>query len=382
MLRIRNLCVQYPFKSFGKQAFWKSLLSRWWQNTASESPNPRVSPFVLQDLTMEIQSEDFLVILGQSGTGKTTLLRSIAGLTKPNSGEILIKGTCQQGLPPHQRDVAYVTQSGGWYDHLTVREHFEINDSASIRNKSAAYWLDRIGLTGLANYKPTQLSGGQLQRLAIGRAVARRKSLMLLDEPLNQLDAFSRRDLIQLLRQIHAEGQSIVYVTHDHQDAFLLATRIAVLHQGSIRQIDVPRKIYDQPQHISVANAIGFPSMEFFKPELFASIGLPASSVDAVLGVRPRDWRLSVRSHTGQAAPIKLEHNQLCVSGEWSGESWGDGQVVGRAETGHAPISVLLQASEMETSLVIGTPVWLSVDLTKVHCFDRFSGNRIELNRK
>jgi len=345
---------------------------------ANESAVPRVSPNVLRDLTLEIESGDFLVVLGESGTGKTTLLRSIAGLTKPISGKILIQGKCQQGLPPHQRDVAYVFQSGGWYDHLTVREHFEIDISTLARGNSPAYWLDRIGLTELADFKPPQLSGGQLQRLAIGRALTRRKSLMLFDEPLNQLDAFSRRDLLQLLRQIHAEGQSIVYVTHDHQDAFLLATQIAVLHDGSIRQLDLPKNIYDHPQHISAANAIGFPSMEFFPSKTFASHEFPASLVDAVLGVRPRDWRLTVRTNIGQPAPLELERNQLCVSGKWSGASWGDGQVLGRIETGHTPVSVVIRASEMETSLSIGTPVWLTTDLTKVHCFDRCNGNRIE----
>lgn len=254
MLEIENLSYRFAVPE-RKWSLFTGLLS---QATSSRTePAP-----VLNELKLRVNQSELLVILGPSGSGKTTLLRSIAGLIRPNSGTITIQGKNVTQKAAHQRGISFVFQNGGWYDHLTVEQNLRL-DGATPKEVDA--WLDRLGLATFQRKFPNELSGGQAQRLAIGRAIAKGNSLILMDEPLNQLDEGLRESFRELIRELHREGKTIVYVTHDQYDAMQLATRLAILHNGQVQQIGTVEELYRCPNHLSVALALGQPPMQFFE---------------------------------------------------------------------------------------------------------------------
>jgi len=217
------------------------------------------------DLTA--QEGEFLVLLGPSGCGKTTLLRMIAGLEEPSSGDIIIGGRVVTELPPRARNVAMVFQSYALYPHLTVFKNIAFPlraqgmDSAAIEDK-VAWAAAMFGIENLLHRKPRQLSGGERQRVALARALVREPMVFLLDEPLSNLDAklrtSARDELQQFQRRI---GTTTIYVTHDQIEAMGLGDRVAVLNAGKIRQIGTPEEIYADPTDTFVATFIGSPPM-------------------------------------------------------------------------------------------------------------------------
>ena len=273
---------------------------------------------VLDALSLDVRENELLVVLGPSGSGKTTLLRSIAGLVQPDSGRITIDGQNVTQKAAHQRSVSFVFQNGGWYDHLTVEQNLKLDGANS--NEVEA-WLEQLGLAAFRRKYPSELSGGQAQRLAIGRAIAKRNPLILFDEPLNQMDEALRASFRGLIRELHREGRTIVYVTHDQYDAMQLATRLAILHDGRIQQIGTVEELYREPNHLSVAMALGQPRMQFFEMDAArhndgsdrveivktvdaAEIGFSSQSlsigttikesVRAIVGIRPEAWQATL----------------------------------------------------------------------------------------
>jgi ABC-type sugar transport system ATPase subunit len=384
MLRIHELTVQYSCTPTPK---WLHRLRSLWpaaRDRDERKAGLRPNPVILDHLNLELARGEFLAILGVSGAGKTTLLRAVAGLLRPKSGDIFIDGQQQIHRPPHLRDVAYVFQSGGWYDHLTVRQHFQLGKAPpritdATPSAGGVDWLDRVGLGGLEDQRPGQLSGGQLQRLAIGRALAREKSLLLLDEPLSQLDEPSCEELRRLLQTIHSEGNTIVYVTHSQRDAFMLATKVAVLHEGVLRQMASPHVLYDRPNHISVAKSMGFPAMEFLTAKDFldnmavrqeVSLGWEWLSPEDIVGVRPKDWKL---------IPIESSCG-IAFNGRWAGKTFVDGAWLGRVAFKKRIISVWGDAATKWEQLKIGDAVELRVDPQDFHYFDPTTGNRIQVS--
>ncbi len=218
-------------------------------------------------IDLPVREGEFLVLLGPSGCGKTTLLRMIAGLEEPSSGDVLIGGQVVTGLPPRARNIAMVFQSYALYPHLTVVRNIEFplrargmgREEMDRRVKRAAAMF---GITHLLGRKPRQLSGGERQRVALARAVVREPVVFLLDEPLSNLDAqlrtAARDELEQFQRQL---GTTTLYVTHDQIEAMGLGDRIAVLDHGRIHQIGTPEEIYAEPADTFVATFIGSPPM-------------------------------------------------------------------------------------------------------------------------
>ena len=231
------------------------------------------------DLTAE--EGEFLVLLGPSGCGKTTLLRMIAGLEEPTSGDILIGGKVVTHLPPRARDIAMVFQSYALYPHLTVHKNIAFPLSArgmgheAIKDK-VTWAAGMFGIERLLDRKPRQLSGGERQRVALARALVREPAAFLLDEPLSNLDAklrtSARLELQQFQRRI---GTTTIYVTHDQIEAMGLGDRVAVLNAGKIRQIGTPEEIYAEPWDTFVATFIGAPPMNLVEHN------------GAVIGFRP-----------------------------------------------------------------------------------------------
>jgi multiple sugar transport system ATP-binding protein len=222
-------------------------------------------------VSLGIEDGECLVIVGPSGSGKTTVLRLIAGLELPTAGDVSIDGKVLNDIPAGRRDVAMIFQDPALYPDMSVQENLEFG--LRLRRCSRQEMARRVGeaaevlgLTGYLQGQPGQLSGGQRQRVAIGRAMVRRTPVLLLDEPLANLDPPLRAQLRQDLRNVQAKfGTTMVYVTHDHLEAVLMADRVAVLRAGGLQQVQAPRLVYRRPANLFVAGFFGFPSINLFQ---------------------------------------------------------------------------------------------------------------------
>lgn len=223
----------------------------------------------VQDFNLDIKDREFIVLVGPSGCGKSTTLRMVAGLEEISGGELLIDGKRMNDVAPKGRDIAMVFQSYALYPHMTVRENMEFplklrkmpKDEMNKRVDEVAEILD---ITQYLDRKPKALSGGQRQRVAIGRAIVREPKVLLMDEPLSNLDAKLRNqmraELIKLRQRIDT---TFIYVTHDQTEAMTLGTRIVVMNAGVVQQVDTPQTLYDRPCNLFVAGFIGSPQMNF-----------------------------------------------------------------------------------------------------------------------
>ena len=260
---------------------------------------------VLEELSLTIAPGEFLVLLGASGSGKTTALRIVAGLETASSGRILIGDREVTDILPKYRDVSMVFQSYALYPHKTVAENIGFplkvrkvpvaERDAAVMDAAAQVQIDML----LDRY-PRQLSGGQRQRVALARAMVRRPSVFLMDEPLSNLDAKLRGHMRAELKHMQSSlGTTTIYVTHDQIEAMTLAHRVAILEKGILQQLDTPAKIYNDPANLFVAQFIGSPPMNVVHGGLEAasfktagaSIAVPVSGkiAKAILGVRPED---------------------------------------------------------------------------------------------
>ena len=256
----------------------------------------------LERVDLRIADGEFLALLGPSGCGKTTLLRIIAGLETQSSGRVLIGGRDISGLPPRKRGLAMVFQNYAVFPHMTVRDNVAFGlrmtgaDAARMaRQVESAAALLQIG-PYLDRY-PGQLSGGQRQRVAVARALAVEPAVLLMDEPLSNLDALLRLEMRAELKSVlRAAGTTTIYVTHDQTEAMGLSDRIAVLHAGRIEQIGTPADIYDHPATMFVGGFVGSPPMNFLSLPRhggvvqLGALTLPAPSAEKlVLGIRGED---------------------------------------------------------------------------------------------
>jgi len=228
----------------------------------------------VQDFNLEIGDKEFIVLVGPSGCGKSTTLRMVAGLEEISAGDLLIDGKRVNDAAPKDRDIAMVFQNYALYPHMTVYENLAFPlklrkmDKAEIdkKVKEAAETLD---ITQYLNRKPKALSGGQRQRVAIGRAIVREPKVLLMDEPLSNLDAKLRNqmraEIIKLRQKIDT---TFIYVTHDQTEAMTLGDRIVIMKDGVIQQIGTPQQVFDHPANLFVAGFIGMPQMNFFDAKL------------------------------------------------------------------------------------------------------------------
>lgn len=260
---------------------------------------------VLRSLDVTAEDGEFLVLLGASGSGKTTALRMIAGLESTTSGRVMIGERDVTNVLPKNRDVAMVFQSYALYPHKTVAEN--IGYPLRVRGESKSEILKQVtdvaSQVQLEDYLerfPRQLSGGQRQRVALARAMVRRPAAFLMDEPLSNLDAKLRGHMrTELKRMQHDLGITTVYVTHDQVEAMTLADRVAILEQGVLQQLGTPREIYDDPANLFVAGFIGSPPMNLLPGKLeqgrfkhgsgFVNSHIEGSMPNVTLGVRPED---------------------------------------------------------------------------------------------
>lgn len=264
----------------------------------------------LSDLTLDVAEGELLVLVGPSGCGKSTALRLIAGLDRPDAGEIRIGGRDVALVPPQDRDVAMVFQGYALYPHMTAREIMAFplkmrGLSAAERDKKVEEVAAILGLTRLLGRRPAELSGGERQRVAMGRAIVRSPKVFLFDEPLSNLDAALRAELrVELAALVRRFKTTAIYVTHDQVEAMTMGDRIAVLRAGVLKQVGAPRAIYEEPASTFVAGFLGAPPINQIPLDregdhyIAPGISMPApAGLDrerVIAGVRPE--RLQVQS--------------------------------------------------------------------------------------
>ncbi len=256
---------------------------------------------ILDEINFKINAQEFLVLVGPSGCGKSTLLRMISGLDHPTNGQIFINNNDQSNVEPQKRDIAMVFQSYALYPHMSVYENmaFSLKIQKCEKEKIKTRVEEVASLLKIEKFlarKPRDLSGGQRQRVSLGRALVRKSSIILFDEPLSNLDAHLRNQMRIEIKKIHKLlGATIVYVTHDQTEAMTLGDRIVVLNKGKIEQIDTPTNIYDFPKNIFVANFIGTPEINLISGEIFKTwnLDLKISDIeDTIIGVRPENLKI------------------------------------------------------------------------------------------
>jgi multiple sugar transport system ATP-binding protein len=340
--------------------------------------------FVIEDLNLEVQDQEFLVLVGPSGCGKTTALRMIAGLEEVSGGTIAIGGQVVNDVPPKARDIAMVFQNYALYPHMTVRENLEFG--LRMRRIPAAQIdalvseaADLLGLASLLDRKPAQLSGGQRQRVALGRAIVRHPAVFLFDEPLSNLDAKLRVQMRAEIKKLQLRLKTTtVYVTHDQVEAMTMGSRIAVMNEGKIQQLGAPQDIYDRPDNLFVAGFVGTPPMNFFEATLADgrvqgkgfTLPVPPSLSGrdgrVVIGIRPENLMTSRDEAHGETAalPIAVEIVEPLGDAVLVHGSVGETTVIGKLEPRRAPRA--------------GDQIDLWVEIENLHVFDAVTGRRIE----
>ena len=344
----------------------------------------------VDDFTLEVENQEFLVLLGPSGCGKTTALRVVAGLEDPTSGCILIGERVVNDVPAKRRDVAMVFQNYALYPHMSVYDNMVFGlrlrgIPRKERDKMVRETAQTLGLEDLLRRKPAELSGGQRQRVALGRAIVRRPSVFLMDEPLSNLDAKlrvqTRSELIKLHRRLQG---TFIYVTHDQVEAMTMGSRIAVMNEGALQQVGPPQEVYDQPANLFVAAFIGSPAMNFFEARLERrDRQATAVAEDAEFRLLPEQAAAAAeRGVDGVIVGVRPEHLDLVAAD-------ADGCLEATVDTveslGHEHHVTFSQRSRSlvarlspEYRLRVGDQVGLRTSPQHVHLFDPADGRRIE----
>jgi multiple sugar transport system ATP-binding protein len=352
-----------------------------------------------RDITLDIADGDLLVLVGPSGSGKSTVLRLIAGLETPTSGAVLIGGRDVTAVAPQRRDLAMVFQSYALYPHKTVRENLAF--ALRVRRFTASQIDERVrqaatalGIEAMLGRKPAQLSGGQRQRVALGRAIVREPQAFLLDEPLSNLDpqmrVAARAELALLHRRLRA---TMIYVTHDQEEAMTLGTRVAVMREGTIEQVAPPLDLFRRPVNAFVAGFIGAPAMNFVRGTILPGgsdrlrLASPAFTIDDVvsrnesaasiddggdtvahgellLGVRPHDIDLTppVAGHgAGRVEIVELLGSTSVIHLRVDG--WSD--------------QLLRVVVSSDTPVAVDEQVGFRIHVDRLHLFDARTGRRV-----
>ena len=351
----------------------------------------------VHDFTFEIPDGKLIGLLGPSGCGKSTALNLISGLLEPSEGQIFFGEDDVTHLPPENRGVGLVFQNYALYPHLTVRQNimFPLENLRGADKLTKAEMAERVldaaklvQMEGLMDRKPSELSGGQQQRVAIARAIASEPHLLLMDEPLSNLDAKLRVDMRSELKRLHTEtGTTMIYVTHDQVEALTMSTKIAIFREGIIIQVAHPLELYNNPANLYVADFIGNPRINFVdgKAEVSAS-GLTVNSVlgrmtfpadhlkdenmpqeasfDAVLGIRPEQ----IAINTSRQSPSDIEAH-IYTSMPAGSETLVTVKVGG--------VSMVIKALGI-THYNPDQVVYLSIDTTKINAFDKKTENLIK----
>ncbi|HIU24795.1 ABC transporter ATP-binding protein [Olsenella sp. Marseille-QA0557] len=342
----------------------------------------------VKDFNLEIADKEFIIFVGPSGCGKSTTLRMIAGLEDITSGTLKIDGKVVNDVEPKDRDIAMVFQNYALYPHMTVYE----NMAFPLRlRKADSKEIDRVvhetarilDLEKLLDRKPSALSGGQRQRVAMGRAIARNPKVFLMDEPLSNLDAKLRVQMRAEISKLHDRlGATIIYVTHDQTEAMTLGTRIVVMKDGVMQQVDTPSKLYNEPCNLFVAGFIGSPQMNFVD----ATVGERAGKITLTFGSNtitvPESKAAALRPYIGKVVVAGIRPEDVVEEHEYSEQKFlsesieasvtvyellgSEAMIYGEVDGG--VISAHLSATNPVRT---GSRIKVAFDVNKLHVFDK-----------
>jgi multiple sugar transport system ATP-binding protein len=328
----------------------------------------------LIDISLEIEAGSFFVILGPSGCGKSTLMNIIAGIEKPTAGEITIGDRIvvsverKINMTPKERDAAMVFQSYALYPHMTVFENISFplkiaKKSKDEINRKVHEAAEMLEINDLLNAKPAELSGGQKQRVALGRAIVRQPNVLLLDEPLSNLDAMLRTNMRAQLKVLQKKiNVTTIYVTHDQTEAMTLGDKITVLNAGEVQQTGTPDEIYNNPANLFTAQFIGTPPMNIIEA------GKALSLTDKIKLAKPENLLLGIRPES-----IKISKEGILEGVVNLISNMGNENI---AYIAAANTEVLVRSHKTD-NLKEGSKVKLNFDLKNLFIFDKSNGQRI-----
>jgi len=310
--------------------------------------------------SFNIERGEFLAIMGSSGCGKTTMLRMLAGLEEPSSGEIRLDGVSQSGLPPWERDLPLVWQSLALFPFLSVLDNVAFGLKMrgvpkKVRHEKARNWISKLELGEFAERNVTQLSGGQRQRVALARALVTEPKVILLDEPLSALDAHLGVRMQALLRSLQRElGITFIYVTHSQVEAFSMADRVVVMSRGKVEQIGVPKEIYRQPANRFVADFIG--NVNIFR-------GVAETVADGVATIRTPVGLMSALNtrsslRIGEEVDFFVNADQIQVGATAQGSNHVSGKLLSYKFVGNMVTLYLELAAGLELKVSIPEPTY------------------------
>ncbi|MGN0335291.1 MAG: ABC transporter ATP-binding protein [Lachnospiraceae bacterium] len=349
----------------------------------------------VQDVNLEIKDKEFIVLVGPSGCGKSTTLRMVAGLEEISGGELYIDGKLVNDVAPKDRDIAMVFQSYALYPHMTVYENMAFPlklqkmDKAEI-DKKVREAAEILGITQYLERKPKALSGGQRQRVAIGRAIVRNPKVLLMDEPLSNLDAKLRNqmraELIKLRKRIDT---TFMYVTHDQTEAMTLGDRIVIMKDGVVQQVGTPQELFDHPANLFVAGFIGMPRMNLFDAELIKENGKYAVKLADVTvelcpekqerlaknNVAPQAVTLGVRPEhiTLEEKPGKMLHGTVDVSEMMGSEIHYHITVMDK------DVIIIVPTINMKDAIGMGQDIPFTFSGEVTHVFNKDTGVNLEV---
>jgi len=321
----------------------------------------------VDNIALHSEDGEFLTLVGPSGCGKSTTLRLVAGLENPTSGEVWIDGQLVNFLPPQKRNISMVFQSYALFPHMSVQSNLafglKIRRTSQREKMEKVRWvMELLGLSGLGKRLPKELSGGQRQRVALGRALVLEPKVLLLDEPLSNLDAKLRLRMRTELKRLHKKIKTtVIYVTHDQAEAMTLSDRLAVMKDGKILQVGTPQEIYEKPADIFCAGFIGSPPMNFISGERVPQV----RDERVMVGIRPEDFLISLSE-----TPEGIYGKSSVV------------ETLGSDNYLYVDISDLLVSVRLKPDERIpeDKPLWLVPRREKIHLFQKSTGGRIQRN--
>ena len=345
----------------------------------------------VQQFSLDIADKEFIVLVGPSGCGKSTTLRMVAGLEEITDGELIIDGKMVNDVPPKDRDIAMVFQNYALYPHMTVYENMAFSlklkhvpkDEIDKKVREAAEILD---ITQYLERKPKALSGGQRQRVAIGRAIVRAPKVMLMDEPLSNLDAKLRNEMrAEIIKLRQRIDTTFIYVTHDQTEAMTLGDRIVIMRDGYIQQIGTPQEVFNHPANLFVAGFIGMPVMNFFDAELIREGSQYFVEVGGYRQELAPEKEERLLNNNVQSQPITLgvrpEHTDVSDTGVAArvdvAEMMGSSVHLHVNAEGHDVI-IIVPTVDMKGNYEMGDTVHFSFDGKVAHVFSKETEKNLE----
>ena len=363
--------------------------------------------WAVRDLSVVVDDGEFFVIVGPSGCGKSTVLRMVAGLEQLTGGDVLIDGRNVNAVPSNERDVAMAFQDHALYPHMTVAENIGFpmwvdHVHHSILERRIQETASALQLTDVLHLKPARLSGGQRQRTALGRAIVRNPRVLLMDEPMSQLDAKLRTQTRAVITGMQRRlGVTTVYVTHDHDEAMAMGDRLAVMRSGRVEQCGIPMDVYERPRNLFVAHFVGTPSMNIVRATVTVANGAPALQIgphlvpldDGVALPRPRwqrmvgqDIALGVRPESLRPDPAgqlvgSVRSTEIVERRKWVTFDLDAPAVTataGGVAVRSADRSVMVASVDLNAPASLWEPFRVTVDAEHLYAFDLTSGDALD----